>query len=78
MDAQRLDALAKRMATTAPRRGILQGLGALGVGSLVVLGLTEVGSAQVEAESCRSKCQRRCRNRNKGGGCKKRCIRNRC
>jgi hypothetical protein len=76
MDVRSFDDVAKRMATTAPRRGILRGLGALGVGSLGVLGLAEAGSAQVHAESCRSRCRRRCEDRKPR--CKDRCIDRRC
>jgi hypothetical protein len=84
MDSRRFDDIAKRLATTAPRRRILQGLGALGVGSLGVLGLTEAGSAQVEAEThrrarcrrCLNRCERRCENR--GPRCLERCFDRRC
>jgi hypothetical protein len=84
MDARRFDEVAKRLATTAPRRRILQGLGALGVGSLGVLGLAEGGSAQVGDEThrprrcrrCLNRCERRCENR--GPRCLERCFDRRC
>jgi hypothetical protein len=81
MDARRFDGVTKRLATTAPRRGVLQGLAALGVGSLGVLGLTEAGSAQVEAQDgrcrrCVRRCVRRCGNR--GERCVGRCVDRRC
>jgi hypothetical protein len=81
MDGRRFDDVAKRMATTASRRGILRGLGALGVGSLAVLGVAEAGSAQVEAQGaacrrCVRRCERRCENR--GRNCLVRCIDRRC
>jgi hypothetical protein len=79
MDERSFDDVAKRMATTAPRRGVLRGLGALGVGSLAVLGLAEAGSAQVEADGirrCRRRCRRRCENR--GPRCVERCVERRC
>jgi hypothetical protein len=71
MDARSFDGVAKRMATSAPRRGVLRGLAALGVGSLGVLGVAETGSA-----ACRRRCRRRCENR--GPRCKERCIERRC
>jgi hypothetical protein len=81
MDARRFDGVTKRMATTAPRRGILRGIGALAVGSLGVLGVAEAGSAQVEAEDgrcrrCVRRCERRCDNRSKR--CLSRCVDRRC
>ena len=79
MDARRFDEVAKRLATTAPRRRILQGLGALGVGSLGVLGLAEGGSASHRPNRCRrclSRCERRCENR--GPRCLERCFDRRC
>jgi hypothetical protein len=81
MDARRFDDVAKRMATTASRRGILRGLGALGVGSLAVVGVAEAGSAQIEAEDARCKrCVKRCARRcdNKGRACIARCVDRRC
>jgi hypothetical protein len=82
MDARRFDGVTKRMATTAPRRGILRGLGALGVGSLGVLGLTETGSAQdfqtedARCRRCVRRCERRCEDR--GRRCLGRCVDRRC
>ena len=80
MDARRFDEVAKRMATTAPRRRILQGLGALGVGSLGVLGLAEAGSAQdLEAavtRKCRRRCRRKCKDRKPK--CTDNCIQRKC
>ena len=84
MDARKFDDVAKRMATATSRRRILQGLGALGVGSVGVLGLAEAGSAQIGAEShrpnrcrrCLSRCERRCENR--GPRCLERCFSRRC
>ena len=82
MDARKFDDVAKRMATTASRRGILRGLGALGVGSLAVLGVAEAGSAQdfePEQAACRRcvrRCERRCDNRSRR--CLVRCVDRRC
>ncbi len=79
MDERSFDDIAKRMATTAPRRGILRGVGALGLGSLGVLGVAEAGSAQVETEAirqCRRRCRRRCENRRPK--CLGNCVERRC
>jgi hypothetical protein len=67
------------MAATTPRRGVLQGLGALGVGSLAVFGLVEAGSADVSTEgirSCRRKCRRKCENRRPK--CVDNCVKRKC
>jgi hypothetical protein len=85
MDARSFDGVAKRMATIAPRRRILQGLGALGVGSLGVLGLAEGGSAQDVGDEthqprrcrrCIRRCDRDCENRRPR--CLERCFDRRC
>ena len=81
MDGRSFDDVAKRMATAAPRRGVLRGLGALAVGSLGVLGVAKAASAQVEAEDarcrrCVRRCERRCENRSKR--CVARCVDRRC
>lgn len=81
MDARSFDDVAKRMATTAPRRGVLQGLGALAVGSLAVLGVARSEtSAQVSAEDACRQCVRRCERRcdNRGRRCLVRCVDRRC
>jgi hypothetical protein len=69
----RLDAFAKQLAGQAPRRRVLQSLGALGLGSLGVLGIDRAA----EAKSCKKKCKDHCKNKHKNRGsnrqCRKRC-----
>ena len=81
MDARSFDNVTKRMATTAPRRGILRGLGALAVGSLGVLGVAKAGSAaEVGTEDACRRCVRRCERRceDRGRHCLVRCVDRRC
>ena len=81
MDARSFDDVTKRMATTARRRGVLQGLGALAVGSLAVLGVAQSGaSAQAGAEDACNRCVRQCERRCDGRRrrCLVRCIDRRC
>ena len=75
MDTRRLDDLAKRLAISAPRRRFLRGLGALGIGSLGVLGPAGEADAAV-GPRCPERCRRRCENR--GPRCLARCLKHRC
>jgi len=74
MDKHWLDGISERLADRTPRRGLFRGLGALGLGSLGVLGMTEAGSAITRR--CRRRCRRRCENR--GPRCLERCLDRRC
>jgi hypothetical protein len=69
----RFDALARQLAEQAPRRRVLQGLGALSLGSLGVLGVDRTA----EAKSCKKRCKDHCKDRHKNRGsnrqCRKRC-----
>jgi hypothetical protein len=60
MDGQRFDGLAKRVAGTADRRKVLGGLGALALGSIGLLQVTNAEAAQVGAEDKRRRCRDRC------------------
>jgi hypothetical protein len=72
----RLDALAKQLGEDAPRRRVLQGLGALGLGALGIVGMSGTTEASrrsrcinrckdhcgptTSKRKCRQKCQRKC------------------
>ena len=60
MEGRRFDSLAKRVAATADRRKVLGGLGALALGSLGLLKVTDAGAAQVGAEDTLRRCRDRC------------------
>ena len=60
MDGRRFDGLARRVATTADRRKVLGGLGALALGSIGLLQLTDAEAAQVGAEDTLRRCRDRC------------------
>jgi hypothetical protein len=69
----RIDAIAKRLGQSAGRREVVQGLGALALGSLGVLGVSRAAGA----ESCKERCKEHCLNqiapRKKPRLCRKRC-----
>ena len=63
MEGRRFDSLAKRVASTADRRRVLGGLGALALGSIGVLSATGEAGAEVEAEDSLRKCKNKCEDR---------------
>lgn len=69
----RFDAIAKQLGQPAERRKVVQGLGALALGSLGVLGVSRAASA----ESCKERCKDHCKNQlppaKKPRLCRKRC-----
>jgi hypothetical protein len=60
MEGRRFDSLAKRVASTADRRRVLGGLGALTLGSIGLLSVTGEAGAQVEAEDSLRRCKKKC------------------
>jgi hypothetical protein len=77
MEAQ-LDSLAKQLGTNTPRRRIFQGLGALGLGSLGVVGLSR-GTRAASVHDCKKRCKNHCNpgktNRECRKDCKRKCTR---
>jgi hypothetical protein len=67
----RFDAFAKQLGQHAPRRTVLQSLGALGLGSLGVLAIDRTA----EAKSCKKRCKDHCKDRHKNRGSNKQCRR---
>jgi hypothetical protein len=78
--SERLDEIAKKAATPTPRRSVLTGLGALALGSLGILGISQGTEA---AENPCQKCKRQCKRNNRKSGkkdpknCSNKC-RNKC
>lgn len=69
----RFDAFAKRLGQQAARRTVLQGLGALGLGSLGVV----TADRAAEAKRCKKRCKDHCKSRHKRRGSNRQC-RQRC
>jgi hypothetical protein len=60
-----LDIAAKRLATTADRRQIMKGLGAVTAGAVALAGAGRFASAATNNnEQCHDRCRRDCENRN--------------
>ena len=72
MDSTRFDSLSKQLATGATRRRAIAGLGALALGGVGVLGLTQDAEA-----NARRRCIERCVERG-GDNRNKRKLRERC
>jgi hypothetical protein len=68
----RLDALAKQLGEDTPRRRVVQGLGALGLGALGIVGMSRTAEA-----SRRSRCIDRCKDHCNDNASNRQC-RNRC
>ena len=63
MEGRRFDSLAKRVAASADRRRVLGGLGALALGSVGLLSVTEADAGDVQAEDTLRKCKDKCEDR---------------
>jgi hypothetical protein len=76
--SERLDELARTLASRTPRRTALLGLGSLGLGSLGILGLGRGSEAKSNINRC-NVCKRQCRHNNQKQGKKnKRNCSNKC
>ena len=78
MDAATIDRVARFLAGSAARRGVLRGLGGITVAT--VMGTVLPRGAAASIKTCKRKekrCIKRCRNRHEGGifGCRFNCDR---
>jgi len=70
----RLDALAKQLGEDAPRRRVVQGLGALGLGALGIVGMSRTTEAN-RRQRCIDRCEDHCNDNASNRKCRNRCQR---
>ncbi len=69
--SDRIDLLARRLADSSSRRGIVRGLGGFAFGSLAFIG---AGRA-ADAKSCKKRCKDHCNKNKSNRKCRNKCQR---
>jgi hypothetical protein len=70
----RLDVVAKQLGERASRRRVMQGLGALGLGTLGIVGLSRTTEAS-RRDQCISRCKDHCNENKSNRQCRNQCQR---